>query len=1018
MIVTGVDDDDTDGQRPYIVWMNPESSDPQYDHCQAHVSLSNLDDDGPGISIVPSGRLVTSEDGDQTTFQVHLNKAPSGDVTIDVTSSKGAVGEVSPSELNFDTVAWGEPRTVTVTGVNDLSGKSDPRGYTEYSVSVDVRPQGTNYDGVESEARVFNLDNDATEPGIRVIPDETMFTRESGASATFAVVLTQEPTDDVSVSVHSSNLMEGRVASGNLLTFTESDWNVPQEVIVTGVDDADDSLEDLQRSYTISLDAASSDGDFDNLDAQILLANLDNDRHGVAAVPSTVVTTEYLDTATFQVLLTRQPEHDVSVTASVAPGGETEVEVLTGSPLTFTKGDWEVPKAVIVRGKDDTERDGHQPYRVSLTTASHDPRFNSLQSTVNGINRDNDAGIVVMPTQGLFTSESGAAAKFTVELTMEPVGEVTIQVSVKQNGDDPPEGLLSKDGSIPAPSIDISFDVDNWFIPLEIVVTGQDDGDSTDKDGFTPYTIEVACKTAPNDPDFTTLPTIDVSVQNFDNDDTDPDVKTFMQSFTWWALKSQRDMAINEPLTNVMHLGGHNAFNNVRDGFAEVPWTNPNQIYRMTDQLDAGVRVLDIDFWRLNGDVYLRHGENDNSWNPLGIDRRRLEDALDEDLVPWVKAHPDEVIILVIEDKYPDDRDWEWVNMLEEKFTFEDSHEPRLQWMSFKNPDYDPDDPASGPESYPNRVLFSDSDPEVFKSRKELLDRVDSEGRTAPVQVIAGFFRDFWGKGEDASLFGIESTNKFTEVRGDGFIDYIPGLQLIHYLADWYLGNPPVTKSDLQEYARENVNVIAMDFILGREGKHSFPHSIGTPYPLHSGANAESDVPLYEYTPVPIFIPFPPWVIPVVGPNLYDLPTKHGDPRGDRLAAAVWSWKENDPGPLRGKHLEDEDSGAIPDDEHKEKDVAVQEKIDVGQDDGRHWVSKKAKVDDANYPNGYAFALRSVKPENGNYEWKLSKKTYKNWFDFRDVPPAELHDDDDGEPDWVFAQGERRLSVVQPKYLR
>jgi len=41
----------------------------------------------------------------------------------------------------------------------------------------------------------------------------------------------------------------------------------------------------------------------------------------------------------------------------------------------------------------------------------------------------------------------------------------------------------------------------------------------------------------------------------------DPLVTSFMQSDVWWALKSQRDMAIDERISNVMNLGTHNSFN-------------------------------------------------------------------------------------------------------------------------------------------------------------------------------------------------------------------------------------------------------------------------------------------------------------------------------------------------------------------------------------------------------------------------------------------------------------------------
>jgi hypothetical protein len=50
------------------------------------------------------------------------------------------------------------------------------------------------------------------------------------------VVLNSQPTADVVIPVASSDPTEGTVSASSL-TFTAADWNVPQSVTVTGVDD-------------------------------------------------------------------------------------------------------------------------------------------------------------------------------------------------------------------------------------------------------------------------------------------------------------------------------------------------------------------------------------------------------------------------------------------------------------------------------------------------------------------------------------------------------------------------------------------------------------------------------------------------------------------------------------------------------------------------------------------------------------------------------------------------------------
>ncbi|MBL8814266.1 MAG: cadherin domain-containing protein, partial [Planctomycetaceae bacterium] len=100
-------------------------------------------------------------------------------------------------------------------------------------------------------------------------------TSESGGTATFYVVLDTMPTGNVSISVSTTDSSEGN-ASTSSLTFTSANWDTPQAVTVTGVDD---SVSDGSVSYSIQLHAAvSSDSSYNGRDPQdVVLTNLDDD---------------------------------------------------------------------------------------------------------------------------------------------------------------------------------------------------------------------------------------------------------------------------------------------------------------------------------------------------------------------------------------------------------------------------------------------------------------------------------------------------------------------------------------------------------------------------------------------------------------------------------------------------------------------------------------------------------------------------------------------------------------------
>src|SRR5690606_12096851 len=112
-------------------------------------------------------------------------------------------------------------------------------------------------------------------PGVTVSPRTELVTTEAGGAATFAVVLDSQPTADVAIPVVSSDASEGSVSTSSLV-FTPANWNVPQMVTVTGVDEV---IDDDDVAYSIKLGpTASADANYQGLAvAHVAATNLDND---------------------------------------------------------------------------------------------------------------------------------------------------------------------------------------------------------------------------------------------------------------------------------------------------------------------------------------------------------------------------------------------------------------------------------------------------------------------------------------------------------------------------------------------------------------------------------------------------------------------------------------------------------------------------------------------------------------------------------------------------------------------
>jgi hypothetical protein len=210
---------------------------------------------------------LTTEAGGTDVFTVVLDSQPSANVVLKMDSSDPSEGLPSPDTLTFKPDNWDVPQTVTVTGQDDHA-QDGPITYTiltEPATSADP-----NFDGVDpADVSATNSDNDTA--GLTVSPQSGLITTEGHGTALIKVVLNTQPASKVTVDLSSSNTAEGVVSPASL-TFTQSDWDVIQTVIATGVDD---QVNDGDTPYQVELSTTSHDLEYDGLHPLIDATNLD-----------------------------------------------------------------------------------------------------------------------------------------------------------------------------------------------------------------------------------------------------------------------------------------------------------------------------------------------------------------------------------------------------------------------------------------------------------------------------------------------------------------------------------------------------------------------------------------------------------------------------------------------------------------------------------------------------------------------------------------------------------------------
>ena len=252
-------------------------------------------------------------------------------------------------------------------------------------------------------------------------------TSETGSTDSFTVVLDTQPITDVVFDISSGDTTEGTV-SPITLTFTAANWDTPQAVTVTGVDDF---IIDQTVTYNVlvSVNNGSSDDAFDGLSDNVSVGNTDDDIAGFTIVESAgnTATSETGTTDTFTVVLNRRPLlGNVVLDIASANTGE---GTLNPSQLTFTIGNWDIPQTVTVTGVDDTIVDGVQQYNVNVSVSAGSAVSYLLvpSQTVSVENSDNDSASVTLADAS--GNEDDGPITVSATLNNEVAGGFTVNVS-------------------------------------------------------------------------------------------------------------------------------------------------------------------------------------------------------------------------------------------------------------------------------------------------------------------------------------------------------------------------------------------------------------------------------------------------------------------------------------------------------------------------------------------------------------------------------------------------------------
>ena len=403
------------------------------------LDVTVTDDDTAGVTVSATSLPVT--EGSTNTYTVVLDTQPTSGVTVAIDSNNPDV-TADPTRLTFTTSNWATAQTVTVSAAPDDDTLADMAMVT-HTVT------GGDYAGLSASSVTVRV-TDNSIPGITFSPMALGITE--GGMREYSVTLDTIPTSTVTVRITSS-LSADATPFPSTLTFMASNWNVPQMVTVTAVDDEID-----EDAETAILTHTANGGGYGSVTGSVTVTLTDNDTRGVTVSPTSLTVNEG-GTGIYTVVLVTQPTSSVTVTVN----DPTNTDV-TADPanLMFTTSNWATEQTVTVRASEDADA-SQDTAMVTHTVAGGDYGTTTAQNVDVTVTDNDTPGLTFSPTS--LTVDESSTGTYTVRLNTQPSGDVMVAISSDNT-----------DVTVSLPIL--MFTTTDWDTEQTITVTAGEDADA------------------------------------------------------------------------------------------------------------------------------------------------------------------------------------------------------------------------------------------------------------------------------------------------------------------------------------------------------------------------------------------------------------------------------------------------------------------------------------------------------------------------------------------------------------
>lgn len=483
-----------------ILRFDINSTDPFYNRPRhSPLNIPVRDDDDYGIALFESNGNTTPTEGGTDSYTVVLTRQPANSVIVDFTSSSPADATVTAS-LTFTNANWATPQTVTVTALGDMINE----GREVHNVSAAVRAGSDvnylgkvawTYDGFKAVSNpVINYVADnhrRNNEGLVIIPSggsirsndvtptggNTWVTEGSSETDSVDIYLTAPPVHPVTVTLDANAQMG---FNQSVFYFDSSNWKIPQTVVVSAIDDSvNDAAAGVAQSQNIQFRCLGDPTFFGNNPSHAVNI-LDNESPAVSISQTggITTTTEGGATDTYSIVLTKQPNGNVVVTATPGTGTTLNNTTTGAKSFTFNATNWNVPQVVTVIATQDTTVEGNHQVNVThainvgaTTDTTGYATALSIQTVVNNITDDDNRVIVNVTGTDTRVHEDGSVGdSYSIVLRQAPTGANTVTITPSASG-----GGFAAQGLAISPAT-LVFNSSNWNVPQSFTLSGVDNG--------------------------------------------------------------------------------------------------------------------------------------------------------------------------------------------------------------------------------------------------------------------------------------------------------------------------------------------------------------------------------------------------------------------------------------------------------------------------------------------------------------------------------------------------------------